>query len=64
MMMVMHCARRLGQFGDTDADRVSALLLRANLPVSGPAKMAAEDYFPHMMRDKKSSLATFVWYYR
>ncbi|AHF72978.1 3-dehydroquinate synthase [Candidatus Sodalis pierantonius str. SOPE] len=53
MVMAVRAARRLGQFSDADAERVSALLLRAGLPVSGPAEMAAEDYLPHMMRDKK-----------
>ncbi|AHF75489.1 3-dehydroquinate synthase [Sodalis praecaptivus] len=53
MMMAVRTARRLGQFSDAEAERVSALLLRAGLPVSGPAEMAAEDYLPHMMRDKK-----------
>lgn len=53
MMMAVRTARRLGQFSDADAERVSALLLRTGLPVSGPAEMAAEDYLPHMMRDKK-----------
>lgn len=53
MMMAVRTARRLGQFSDTDAERVSALLLRAGLSVSGPAEMAAEDYLPYMTRDKK-----------
>lgn len=53
MMMAVRGAHRLGQFSDADAERVSALLLRAGLPVSGPAEMAPEDYLPHMMRDKK-----------
>lgn len=53
MMMAVRTARRLGQFSDADAERVSALLQRAGLPVSGPAEMAPEDYLPHMMRDKK-----------
>ncbi|WP_406703656.1 3-dehydroquinate synthase [Sodalis sp.] len=53
MMMAVRTARRLGQCSDAEAERVSALLLRAGLPVSGPAEMAAEDYLPHMMRDKK-----------
>ncbi|CAK8740081.1 3-dehydroquinate synthase [Sodalis praecaptivus] len=61
MMMAVRTARRLGQFSDAEAERVSALLLRAGLPVSGPAEMAAEDYLPHMMRDKKSSPASCVW---
>ncbi|SNC58384.1 3-dehydroquinate synthase [Sodalis endosymbiont of Henestaris halophilus] len=53
MMMAVRAARRFGQFSDVAAERVSALLLRAGLPVSGPKEMAAEDYLPHMTRDKK-----------
>ncbi|BAE75583.1 3-dehydroquinate synthase [Sodalis glossinidius str. 'morsitans'] len=53
MMMAVRAARRLGQFSDADAERVSALLQRAGLTMSGPAEMAPEDYLPHMMRDKK-----------
>lgn len=52
-MMAAHAARRLGQFSDGDIGRVKALLTRAGLPVSGPKEMAAQDYLPHMMRDKK-----------
>ncbi|TKI05005.1 3-dehydroquinate synthase [Martelella alba] len=53
MMMAAHTARRLEQFSDADVKRVKALLARAGLPVNGPAEMAAEDYLPHMLRDKK-----------
>ncbi|WP_345827930.1 3-dehydroquinate synthase [Pantoea sp. BRR-3P] len=53
MVMAARTAERLGQFTSADTDRIIALLLRAGLPVHGPASMAAEDYLPHMMRDKK-----------
>ncbi|ACS84154.1 3-dehydroquinate synthase [Musicola paradisiaca] len=53
MMMASHTAHRLGQFSVEDIERVASLLLRAGLPVTGPAEMAPESYLPHMMRDKK-----------
>ncbi len=53
IMMAAHAARRLGQFTSDDINRVQALLMRANLPVTGPVEMAPKDYLPHMMRDKK-----------
>ncbi|XOD69797.1 MAG: 3-dehydroquinate synthase [Sodalis sp. (in: enterobacteria)] len=54
IMMAINAARRINQFSDVDANRVSALLLRANLPIKGPAEMAPEDYLSHIMRDKKN----------
>ena len=53
MVMAARNAERLGQFSSQDTDRIIALLQRAGLPVNGPESMAAEDYLPHMMRDKK-----------
>ncbi|UDG79544.1 3-dehydroquinate synthase [Candidatus Steffania adelgidicola] len=53
MMMATHAARRLRQCNDLDVKRISALLVRAGLPVKGPIEMTPEDYLPHMMRDKK-----------
>ncbi len=53
MVMAARTAQRLGQFSAADADRIIALLQRAGLPVTGPDSMTAEDYLPHMMRDKK-----------
>lgn len=53
MVMAARTAERLGQFSAEDTDRIIALLQRAGLPVNGPAAMAAEQYLPHMMRDKK-----------
>ena len=53
MVMAARTAERLGQFTSTDTDRIIALFLRAGLPVHGPASMKAEEYLPHMMRDKK-----------
>ena len=53
MVMAARTAQRLGQFSAQDTDRIIALLQRAGLPVNGPVEMQAEDYLPHMMRDKK-----------
>lgn len=53
MVMAARAAERLGQFSAQESDRIIALLQRAGLPVHGPQSMAAEDYLPHMMRDKK-----------
>ncbi|MGD8203905.1 3-dehydroquinate synthase [Pantoea sp. FN0305] len=53
MVMAARTAERLGQFSSADTDRIIALLVRAGLPVTGPQEMTAQDYLPHMMRDKK-----------
>ncbi|MGL4979672.1 MAG: 3-dehydroquinate synthase family protein, partial [Plesiomonas sp.] len=53
MMMAAQTAVRLGQCSASDVARLRTLLLRAKLPVSGPASMPPERYIPHMMRDKK-----------
>lgn len=53
MVMAARTAQRLGQFSAQECERVIALLQRAGLPVYGPQSMAAADYLPHMMRDKK-----------
>lgn len=53
MVMAAHTAERLGQFKTEETDRIITLLHRAGLPVHGPEAMKAEDYLPHMLRDKK-----------
>jgi 3-dehydroquinate synthase len=53
MVMAARTAQRLGQFSEADTQRIIALLQRAGLPVHGPQSMQAEDYLPHMLRDKK-----------
>lgn len=53
MVMAARTAEQLGTFGASLTERLVALLLRAGLPVNGPQQMSAEDYLPHMMRDKK-----------
>ncbi|WP_428944853.1 3-dehydroquinate synthase [Pantoea sp. FN060301] len=53
MVMAARTAERLGQFSSEETDRIIALLKRAGLPVDGPESMQAEDYLPHMLRDKK-----------
>jgi len=53
MVMAARTAERLGEFSAGDTDRIISLLQRAGLPVHGPESMAATDYLPHMLRDKK-----------
>lgn len=53
MVMAAETARLLGSFTEADVERIKALLLRANLPIHGPAQMPPEAYLPHMLRDKK-----------
>ncbi len=53
MVMAARTAQLLGQFSEADTQRIIALLQRAGLPVQGPESMKAEEYMPHMLRDKK-----------
>lgn len=54
IVMAAETARLLGQFNQSDIDRIKRLLERAHLPVEGPESMKAEAYIPHMLRDKKT----------
>lgn len=54
MVMAAETSRLLGQFSQSDVDRIKRLLARANLPVNGPESMKPEAYLPHMLRDKKT----------
>lgn len=53
MVMAAKTAERLGLFTEAATQRLVRLLMRAKLPVTGPSEMIAEDYLPHMLRDKK-----------
>ncbi|PIJ51205.1 3-dehydroquinate synthase [Erwinia sp. OLTSP20] len=53
MVMAARTAERLGQFSAEQTARIINLLQRAGLPTTGPAEMRADDYLPHMLRDKK-----------
>lgn len=53
MVMAARTAERLGQFTSGQTARIINLLERAALPTSGPSAMRAEEYLPHMLRDKK-----------
>lgn len=53
IVMAARASERLGQFSSADTQRIIALLERAGLPVNGPCEMSAQDYLPHMLRDKK-----------
>lgn len=51
-MMACELSRRLGWLSDKEVERVRALLLRARLPVTGPA-LGADRYIDLMGHDKK-----------
>ncbi|ARU92386.1 3-dehydroquinate synthase [Tatumella citrea] len=53
MVMAARTAEQVNGFSSADTQRIIDLLERAGLPVQGPREMAAEEYLPHMMRDKK-----------
>lgn len=53
MMMAVVLSEKLGYLTYDDVGRLEKLLARANLPTVSPDSMQAEDYLPHMMRDKK-----------
>ncbi|ATG75087.1 3-dehydroquinate synthase [Zobellella denitrificans] len=52
-MQACHTARLRGDMSDDEVVRVEALLIKAHLPVQGPAEMDIGHYLPHMLRDKK-----------
>ncbi|MGP1956238.1 MAG: 3-dehydroquinate synthase [Arsenophonus sp. NC-PE1-MAG3] len=54
IMMAAKTAELIGKFNNNDTQRILNLLRQAKVPTKGPAKMAAEAYLPHMMRDKKA----------
>lgn len=53
MMMAAVLSEKLGNLSFNDVARLEKLLAQANLPTISPDTMNAEDYLPHMMRDKK-----------
>ncbi|MFC0322601.1 3-dehydroquinate synthase [Gallibacterium melopsittaci] len=53
MMMAAYLSYHLGDLTKEDVLRLQALLLAADLPIFSPDGMTAEQYLPHMMRDKK-----------
>lgn len=53
MMMAAALSEELGNISIAEVARLEKLLARANLPTVSPDGMKAEDYLPHMMRDKK-----------
>jgi 3-dehydroquinate synthase len=56
-LMAAELSRRLGYIGADDVSRVRQLLLRAGLPVAGPA-LGTDTYLALMRRDKKASAGT------
>ncbi|TDQ58120.1 3-dehydroquinate synthase [Mesocricetibacter intestinalis] len=53
MMMAAVLSEKLGKLSKQEAARLEKLLARANLPTLSPDSMQAQDYLPHMLRDKK-----------
>ncbi|KGQ53739.1 3-dehydroquinate synthase [Gallibacterium anatis] len=53
MMMAAYLSHHLGDLSAGDISRLQHLLQQADLPVYSPEEMTADDYLPHMMRDKK-----------
>ncbi|MDX1266738.1 MAG: 3-dehydroquinate synthase [Oceanisphaera sp.] len=52
-MQACHTARLRGEMSAASVARVESLLIKAHLPVLGPAEMTLDHYLPHMLRDKK-----------
>ncbi len=52
-VMAAVLSQLLGDLSEQDVTRLEKLFARANLPTYSPDSMTAEDYLPHMMRDKK-----------
>ncbi len=52
-MQACHTALLRGEMTEAEVSRVESLLIKAHLPVQGPAEMTLGHYLPHMLRDKK-----------
>ncbi|MFP3014330.1 MAG: 3-dehydroquinate synthase [Arsenophonus sp.] len=53
IVMAVKTSELIWQFNKNDTQRILNLFKLANLPTKGPAKMTAEDYLHHMIKDKK-----------
>ncbi|MFC0180736.1 3-dehydroquinate synthase [Thorsellia kenyensis] len=53
MLMACETSLKLGLMHSESLIRVKNLLKKANLPILAPSEMTANDYIPHMLRDKK-----------
>ncbi|QQF77653.1 3-dehydroquinate synthase [Histophilus somni] len=53
MMIAAVLSNKLGDLSLNDVTRLEKLLTQTDLPTASPDTMKAEDYLPHMMRDKK-----------
>lgn len=53
MIQAAFVAHERGQISASDKQRISALILAAQLPVKGPENMNYTDFVKHMKRDKK-----------
>jgi 3-dehydroquinate synthase len=61
MVLETSLAERLGLVGSTVVHRLKNLLGRARLPISGPAEMSPEAYWPYLQRDKKVVANQVQW---
>ncbi|PSJ46545.1 3-dehydroquinate synthase [Zobellella endophytica] len=52
-MQACETALQRGDMSTDEVARVEALLIKAHLPIQGPAEMGIGHYLPHMLRDKK-----------
>lgn len=53
IVMAARASERLGQFSSADTQRIIALLERPGCQSMALCEMSAQDYLPHMLRDKK-----------
>lgn len=53
MVMAADLSARMGLITPADVEQLQALLVKANLPIEGPANMSDEDYLSRMKVDKK-----------
>lgn len=61
MVLETSLAERLGLVGSTVVHRLKNLLGRAHLPITGPAEMSPEAYWPYLQRDKKAVASQVQW---
>jgi 3-dehydroquinate synthase len=53
IVMAAEMSQKLGWLKNEEVDRIRDLFSRANLPITRPRKMTAENFLRHMVRDKK-----------
>ncbi|WP_196156873.1 3-dehydroquinate synthase [Reinekea sp. G2M2-21] len=58
MVMAADLSHRLGLVGESDVDRIGALVKKAKLPVTVPSSMTSAQFMTAMARDKKVDAGT------